>query len=270
MKRNLTKRLAAAAVTVGIVAGGTAMTAGPAFAAETTAARSTTAHETTAPDTSLDEFTRAAEVQYADTHWDWTAWNDSTPVAFGSAQPDFQCAEFVARSLASAGLIPGLGANDPQQDYYAYHAPNGKVYDLLLISPLTGYNNLYDYLMDSGIGQDLGDQPELAQPGDIVVTYLGANGAASHTGLVAKGATATSEPLVDAHNNARLDYGYHYYAPSHLIRLVPNAFLEVWAWAAQQTAIHGPQPTVEQQVTPHLNELVSRAPGMGDVAGPQV
>jgi hypothetical protein len=69
---------------------------------------------------------------------------------------------------------------------------------------------------------------------------------------------------VDAHNNARLDYGYHYYAPSHLVRLVPNALLEVWAWTAEQRLLH-PIPTA-----PTTPGQQSRLALPTDPAGPQV
>jgi len=270
------RRLASTAVVAGLVCAAAPALSAPAFAAQPVTATQTVSAAATAaaakahirlplslPDT--DVISRALEVQFANTHWNWTAWNDSTPVAFGDAQPNYQCAEFVARALAAAGLVPGLSPDAPQSDYFDYTAPNGKVYDLLLISDLPQYNNLYAYLMDSGIGQDVGDQPTQAQPGDIVVTYLGPDGTPSHTGLVAQAPTATSEATVDAHNNARLDYGYSYYAPSHLVRLVPNALLEVWTWAATQEAEH-PQPA-PATVTP---QQLLRGPGLGDPAGPQV
>ena len=266
MTHALRRRLASTAIVAGLVCAAAPALSAPAFAAQPAAATAAKAHAgLTLPDT--DIITRALEVQYAKAHWNWTAWNDSTPVAFGDAQPNYQCAEFVARALAAAGLVPGLSPDAPQNDYFDYTAPNGKVYDLLLISDLPQYNNLYAYLMDSGIGEDVGDQPGEAQPGDIVVTYLGADGTPSHTGLVSQAATATSEATVDAHNNARLDYGYHYYAPSHLVKLVPNALLEVWTWAATQEAEH-PQPAKSPATTAPKQLL--RGPGLGDPAGPQV
>ncbi|MBC3839803.1 hypothetical protein GXW82_04810 [Streptacidiphilus sp. 4-A2] len=175
------RRLASSVIVAGLVLAGTPALAGPALADRPGAHRSERGRLS-----DTDPGTRALEVRFAQTHWNWTAWNDSTPAPAGGAQPQYQCAEFVARALASAGLVPNLGPNDPQNDYLDYTAPNGKVYDLLLISALPQYNNLYAYLMDSGIGQDVGDQPAQAQPGDIVVTYLGANGSSSHTGLVAQ------------------------------------------------------------------------------------
>ena len=266
MTHALRRRLASSAIVAGMVFAGAPALAAPAFAAQPAATRS--ADAPALPDT--DVVSRALEVQFAQSHWNWTAWNDSTPVAFGDAQPNYQCAEFVARSLAAAGLVPGLGPNDPQSDYFNYTAPNGKVYDLLLISDLPQYNNLYAYLMDSGIGEDVGDQPSEAQPGDIVVTYLGPDGTPSHTGLVAQAPTATSEATVDAHNNARLNYGYSYYAPSHLVKLVPNALLEVWSWAATQELLHPSQAKPAAPTAPAAPHQLNTSSGIFDPAGPQV
>jgi hypothetical protein len=252
------RRLAAAAIVAGLVCAGTPALATPAFAAQPTAARSTVAQS------SLDQLTRAAEVRFAENHWNWTAWNDRTPVAAGGDQPDYQCAEFVARAMAAARLIPGLSPNAPQDDYFHYTAPNGKIYDLLLISDLPQYHNLYDYLMDSGVGTDVGDDPVAAQPGDIVVTYAGPGGTKSHTGLVVQAATGGAEATVDAHNHARFHFGYHYYAPSHLVRLVPDALLEVWTWATEEWANGTPKPSPS---TPHQ---LLQTPGTTDPAGPQV
>jgi hypothetical protein len=167
--------------------------------------------------------------------------------------------------MAAAGLIPGLSPDAPQNDYFDYTAPNGKTYDLLLISVLPQYNNLYDYLMDSGVGIDVGDDPADAQPGDFVVTYLGPNDTPSHTGLVVTAQTATSEPTVDAHNHARYHYGYHFYAPSHLVRLAPDALLKVWAWAAGYTW----HPTAPKSGSVTQRSLV-QSPAVLDPAGPQV
>jgi hypothetical protein len=267
----LRKRLASTVIVAGIVCATAPALSAPAFAAQPATARAShTRADSGGSVLDTDIVTRALEVQFADAHWNWTAWNDSTPVAFGDAQPNYQCAEFVARALAAAGLIPGLGPDDPQSDYFDYTAPNGKVYDLLLISDLPQYNNLYAYLMDSGIGEDVGDQPGEAQPGDIVVTYLGPNNTPSHTGLVAQAPTATSQATVDAHNNARLDYGYSAYAPSHLVRLVPNALVEVWAWAAEQKLLHPTQTTPSAPTAPALPHQLNKAPVLSDPAGPQV
>lgn len=271
--RVLGRRLAAACVVLGLT-GAAVISAVPANAAQVPAgaSASTSSSASLSPLGDGNALTRAIEVAYADTHWSWTAWNDPTPVAFGDGQPNYQCAEFVARSMAAAGLIPGLGPNDPQNDYFEYTAPNGKTYDLLLITPLPQYNTIYDYLMDSGLAKDVGDDPADAQPGDMVVTYLGYDGEASHMGLIATAQTATSEPTVDAHNNARYRYGYHFYEPAHVVKLVPNAFLEVWTWAASQWALRGVAPlapgaTASQSQSP--NQRSAFAP-FGDPSGAQV
>lgn len=263
MTHTYRRRITASAIVVGVVCAGSPALAAPAFAAQK-ASTSTAA-------TSFnwfDQMTRAQEVSFAEAHWNWTAWNDSTPVAAGSGQEQYQCAEFVARSMAAAGLIPGLSPDAPQSAYFTYTAPNGKVYDLLLISPLPQYNNIYEYMMDSGVGIDVGDDPADAQPGDYVITYLGPNGEASHMGLVATAPTATAEATVDAHNNARYRYGYHYYAPSHLVELAPNALMKIKAWAAKYHKVYGSgTPSSPKTVTP--KKLVN-AGAMADPIGPQV
>lgn len=274
------RRLAASAVVVGLVCGSASAVAAPAFARASagyaSSLRGTAKAGAVAFTTGgwLDQITRSQEVAFAETHWNWTAWNDPTPVAAGADQPDYQCAEFVARSMAAAGLIPGLSPNAPQSDYFNYTAPNGKVYDLLLISVLPQYHNIYDYLMDSGVGIDVGDDPAAAQPGDFVVTYLGPNNTSSHMGLIATAPTSTTEATVDAHNHARLHYGYHYYAPSHLIELAPDALLKVDAWA-QEHNYQNPISTPPLHTAP-VGPLTSHAPAglsgnpFSDPAGPQV
>ncbi len=250
-------------ITVYAIAAGVACAGVPASAATATAAGShvaassrppaaaklgtaATTATTTTPGSWMDQLTRQKEVAFAEAHWSWTAWNDPTPVPAGSSQDEYQCAEFVARSMAAAGLIPGLSPDSPQNDYFNYTAPNGTTYDLLLISPLPQYHNIYDYLMDSGLGIDVGDDPADARPGDFVVTYLGTDGEASHMGVIATAPTGTTEATVDAHNNARHQYGYHYYAPSHLVELAPNAWAKASAWANS-----GPH-TVAGSPTTHL------------------
>jgi hypothetical protein len=245
MLETLRRRMPTNILLVGLVLAGSIISAAPSFAASTK--HSTTE---TAPYYAGDALTRALEVDFADSHWNWTAWNDPTPVASGSGQSSYQCAEFVARSLAAAGLVPGLDADSPQDDYFHYHAPNGVVYDLLLITPLPKHKTIYDFLMDSGLATDVGDYEGAAQPGDMVVTYRAHNGEASHMGLI-----ATAEATVDAHNNARYRYGYHYYAPSHLVKLVPNAFSTVWTWAAQQWLSHDTSETVNQNATANDTSL---------------
>ncbi|MFB7055346.1 hypothetical protein ACFCXT_19740 [Streptomyces vinaceus] len=148
---------------------------------------------------------RAPAVRYADQHWSWARWNGKKPpVGRGSATPGFQCAEYVARSLAAAGLIPGLSSDAPQPDYGHYSARNGKEYDLLLISDRPGFRTLYDFLLDSRLGIDVGDRPDEAQPGDVVVSFDRGQHVKLHTGLVVRSGNAGAQPLMDAHNDSCL------------------------------------------------------------------
>src|SRR5690242_18880095 len=49
-----------------------------------------------------------AAVSYADSHWNCATAVCTSRVPAGTGQPNFQCAEFVARSLAAVGKVPGL------------------------------------------------------------------------------------------------------------------------------------------------------------------
>jgi hypothetical protein len=159
---------------------------------------------------------------YADTAWNWLSPSGSGggTVGSGDDQPDFQCAEFVSRALAAAGLIPGLNQWSPRTGSGSFEQYNafGKTYNLLNVGSAAihitwpidlgiGYNlGLYDYLIDSGIGTDIGFNTGAAMPGDVVFWY-GDNSPADgthrhHAGLLATTGTA-SETTYDAHNFAR-------------------------------------------------------------------
>jgi hypothetical protein len=259
------RRLASYAVVVGVVCAGAPALAAPAFAAQPTSSRTITWGGQW-----LDQVTRHQEVVFAESHWAWTAWNDSTAVTDGADQPNYQCAEFVARAMAAAGLIPGLSPDAPQNDYFNYTAPNGKVYDLLLISVLPQYNNIYAYLMDSGLGIDVGDDPAAARPGDFVVTYLAPDGTSSHMGLIVTPQDSSGGVTVDAHNRARLHYAYSFYEPSHVVELAPNARAKAAAWAATATAAFGPNVNARGKASGSHSRVVAPAIGLFDPAGPQV
>ncbi|WP_329568693.1 hypothetical protein [Kitasatospora sp. NBC_01266] len=272
MRKIVGRRIAGAALVVGLLGASAPVLAAPAFADSSTG---TTQVQDGQGIPSFSDLLRGVEVNWAESHWSWTAWNDSTPVTDGSDQPNYQCAEYVARALAAAGLVPGLGPDDPQDSYFNYTAPNGKTYDLLLISDLPQYHNLYDYLMDSGLGTDIGDHPEDARPGDVVVTYAGPGVTKSHTGLVVTAADGSNEPTVDAHNRARSHYGYHFYAPSHLVRIEPLGLLT--GFLPSDTQLTAPKSAMQKlAVTPRTatpQAPATTAPstvGRQDPAGPQV
>jgi hypothetical protein len=186
----------------------------------------------------------SAAIQYADSHWNWPYYTRSTPaVPSGVFQPDFQCAEFVARALSAAGLIPGLNPNSPQtgpQSFASYRAPNGKTYYLWNVgrSHIPG---LYQYLIESGLGVDIGNNPTLASPGDVVFYYGGGTLAPddrTHTALMVQTGAEARDALVDAHNAAH----YHYpYAMEHPLTIV---HLKYALPTSTATPTPGPQTTI--------------------------
>ncbi|MEU9382351.1 amidase domain-containing protein [Streptomyces sp. NPDC048279] len=184
------------------------------------------AHQKTQKAARASDDWRKTAVQYADNHWNWSAWDDNIPrVKEGQAQPYFECAEFVARALAAGGLIPGLRPDDPQDSYYHYKAPNGKEYDLLLISDVVGYRSLYDFIMDYKLGADIGDNPAQAQPGDVVVIFNSDYSDKLHTGLVAQEVKGDADSTVDAHNNAHYRRTYQKFDTggyAHIIHIDPG------------------------------------------------
>jgi len=117
----------------------------------------------------------------------------------GSAQPSYQCAEFVARTLASTGKIPGLTSGSPQSAYGSF-SYSGKTYDLLWTSKRTGGPlGLEDFLMAAGWKSGGSVQ-------DCSVVFV--NGATGPYGHVAVGVGSNK---LDAHNNARLEVSTTYY-----------------------------------------------------------
>jgi hypothetical protein len=57
----------------------------------------------------------------------------TSTVSSGSSQSSYECAEFVARSLAAGGYIKGLSGLESQSKYDPY-TYNGNSYDLLWVS----------------------------------------------------------------------------------------------------------------------------------------
>jgi len=136
---------------------------------------------------------------YADSHYLCANAACTSKVTPGSAQPNFQCAEFVSRSIASTGQIAGLNENSPQSAYEHYNY-NGKTYDLLWTSNKTGGPlGLEDYLQAAGwkSGGSVSD--------GSVVFVNGSDGAYGHV------AVGVGNNLLDAHNNARMHVPTSYY-----------------------------------------------------------
>jgi hypothetical protein len=141
----------------------------------------------------------------------------------GYYQPDFQCAEFVARALAAEGLILGLSAyNNRPGDYWYHYARTNQNYELRNVGTerydnnhnyLSGILGLHDFLIDSGLGVDIGDNPQLAVPGDVAFYYNGTpnqldGSNREHVGLLVQTGPNPADNLVDFHNTADQDVPY--------------------------------------------------------------
>ena len=156
-----------------------------------------------------------AAVAFADANWNCSTAACTHRVSAGSAQPNYECAEFVARSLAAEGQVPGLTSSSSQSAYGHYRAKNGKTYNLLWVGWANGgYTpgtpGLYQFLIQNGVGKDIGNHPSEAAPGDVPIYFEGEG----HTALLTQ---TGSNPLVDAHNNAR----YHvYYTEGYSLTIV--------------------------------------------------
>lgn len=152
-------------------------------------------------------------VTFANNNWNCKTAACTSTVKQGQEQQYYQCAEFVARSLAFAEYMPGLGSISAQSSYGSYnpHLGNGRIYDLLAITPQispTGYG-LQEYMLNSGYGVKIGTNLSKAIAGDMVVFigYVKNVGIApAHTAIIVVKGSNASTTLVDAHNNAAHKY----------------------------------------------------------------
>ncbi len=142
-----------------------------------------------------------AVVTFANANWACSTAACTTKVTAGSAQPNYQCAEFAARSLAAAGYIPDLSKTSAQSAYGDYQPGNGVTYDLLAITPsvATPESTLAEFLTTYGYYKNMGESLTNANAGDLVVM-----GNQAHVVVIVQvNSATTSGILVDAHNNAR-------------------------------------------------------------------
>ena len=148
-----------------------------------------------------------AAVSFANANWNCATAACTSRVSAGASQPNYQCAEFVSRSLAAEGKVPGLTSHSSQSAFGSYHARNGKTYDLLWVGvDASGYNDegipgLYQYLTQNGVGANIGNTPSRAVPGDVTFHFEGQG----HTGVLVQ---TGSNPVADFHNNARFHNFY--------------------------------------------------------------
>lgn len=146
-------------------------------------------------------------VTFANNNWNCTTAACTSTVQQGDWQHAYECAEFVARSLAFAGYMPGLSSISPQSAYDPYnpHLGNGRVYDLLLITPTAGLYTLADYLRDAGFSTNIHQNLSNAVAGDMVV-LVNSSGIPEHTALIVVKGSTTSTTKLDAHNKAAYKY----------------------------------------------------------------
>lgn len=129
----------------------------------------------------------SATVYFANSQWDCTDPSCSSRVPVGSGQPGYECAEFVARSLAYGGYLPGLAWNAAQGTYGSWRG-----YNLLLTTGLAGYLGAIGFQKLPNSGGSV--NAAVAIFGDAGDGYF------SHTCI------GIASDTVDCHNNARQGY----------------------------------------------------------------
>ena len=133
---------------------------------------------------------------------DGNQYSDTSPA--GDYQPNFQCAEFVARALTEYGYMPGLDAyNSTQSAYQNYYPPAGPHdrFNLLSVTPGLGGDTLEDYLTMTGRAVNIGRSLKNAAPGDVIIFTDSAN-VPQHAAIFVSVGETWATSLVDAHNVA--------------------------------------------------------------------
>jgi len=132
---------------------------------------------------------------FADSQWNCATPACTSHVSDGAMQPSYECAEFVARSLASAGRIPGLSPM-ASQGAYANFAYGGHSYDLCWTSSRgNGRLGLEDYLKAAG-WHNSGASTSAIGDCSVVFAYPGFD----HVGV------GVGQGQLDAHNKAHVHY----------------------------------------------------------------
>ncbi|HLG77724.1 MAG TPA: hypothetical protein VKX46_15005 [Ktedonobacteraceae bacterium] len=118
-------------------------------------------------------------------------------------QPNFQCADFVARALTQDGLVPGLNNGGVYGSSPATNSIGSPSYQS---GNSTGYNLIYvptldNYLINSGLGTNIGTNVSQAAPGDVIIYYDSSGD--YHTMLITSApfqSGSTWEVYLDGHN----------------------------------------------------------------------
>jgi len=146
----------------------------------------------------------ALVTSFADANWNCVDAACSSRVSAGTFQSNYQCAEFVSRSLAAAGVFPGLTAHSSQSAYLNYKYSNGKTYDLLWVSSVQGLPlGLEDLLKVMG-WRNTGSSCSGVEAGYVGICE-GSDGPHSHVWV------GVSPNTVDAHNSARFHVPCSFY-----------------------------------------------------------
>ncbi|HET8845745.1 MAG TPA: amidase domain-containing protein [Ktedonobacteraceae bacterium] len=165
-------------------------------------------------------FNPSAAVTYAGNHAYWTYYDHSAHKACydggytncystkdakgGQFQPDFQCAEFVARALAAAGYMPGLNPWTSTQGAFGNYQPgDGNTYDLNLVTSIPNHHTLEHYLTTYGLAKSVGTSLGQASPGDVVV-FENSSGQQEHMAMIISVGSDRAHTWVDTHNTAHL------------------------------------------------------------------
>jgi hypothetical protein len=125
---------------------------------------------------------QSSVLDFSDKQWDCTTVDCTQHVPAGTMQPDYECAEFVARSLAAGGCIP-LSPTAPQSDYASHDG-----FDLLEVTSLSAY------LQKNG-WTNVGTDPNSVRLGYAV--FGGYSGPMQHA------VVGVSDGTVSAHNAAQ-------------------------------------------------------------------
>jgi len=156
----------------------------------------------------------ALVTSFADANWNCVDPSCSARVSAGTFQDNYECAEFVSRSLSAAGVFPGLSPSSSQSAFGNYKWSNGKTYDLLWVSndeggPL-GLEDILKAMGWKSVGTDCS-----AVTAGYVGICTGADGPHSHTWV------GVGPNLADAHNSARFHVPCTFY-PNNVIYAPPG------------------------------------------------
>jgi hypothetical protein len=146
----------------------------------------------------------------ADTCVDGNVYSATVSASGTYFQPNFQCADFVARALSQDGLIPGLNNGGNKGHFPAspsvggynsyYDTMNSKTYYLWNVGGLGNPTGLSDYLLDSGLATNIHQDVTQARPGDPIF-FFDSNGIYYHTMIIV--GVVNGQLIVDGHNMAQ-------------------------------------------------------------------